>query len=221
MPGQNEDIGFPINIRNASASGFYQFHPVGGDRFVVVVDMYKGNPNAPNSQVIGAGILYDSLTSNSWKQFNLPISYTSSDTPDTCVISFLIYGPSSTDPLSGQHLGTYFLVDDLTLGSATEATPEINVTPSVFNLEQNYPNPFNPSTVIEYSLIQSSHITLRIFDITGACIKTLLSSYQQAGVHQIPWDGHSETGMPVPSGIYFYSLNANNGTITKKMLLLR
>ena len=97
--------------------------------------------------------------------------------------------------------------------------------PAAFVLEQNYPNPFNPSTTISYTLSQNSTVTLRITDVLGREVATLVNQTQDAGNYAISWKGVDMNGIDVPSGTYFYRLDAvpTNGasafTSTKKMLL--
>lgn len=98
------------------------------------------------------------------------------------------------------------------------------VIPEEFSLGQNYPNPFNPSTTIKYSLPSGRsgyNVVIRIFDLLGRLVITLVDSYQEAGVHYVTWNGLNSSGMPVPSGTYFYSLETEGFSITKKMILLK
>ncbi len=98
-----------------------------------------------------------------------------------------------------------------------------------FSLSQNYPNPFNPSTIINYSLPagrqelpMNSNVTLRIYDILGREVITLVNEQKPAGTYSIQWNGTNSAGVQVGSGIYFYQLKTNNGFVeTKKMMLLR
>lgn len=88
--------------------------------------------------------------------------------------------------------------------------------PKEFKLEQNYPNPFNPSTTIQFSLPRSEFVTLRVFNILGEQIATLVSQNVSAGTHQAEWNAES-----VSSGVYFYRLQTGSFTQTRKLLLLR
>jgi subtilisin-like proprotein convertase family protein len=98
-------------------------------------------------------------------------------------------------------------------------------TPAAFALEQNYPNPFNPSTAISYTLPEASVVTLRILDVLGREVATLISSTQDAGTYTINWKGMDQNGAEVASGNYFYRLDAvpTSGAATfsstKKMVL--
>jgi hypothetical protein len=88
--------------------------------------------------------------------------------------------------------------------------------PKVYSLEQNFPNPFNPSTKIRYSVPQSSSVVVKIFDILGNEIKTLLNEEKSVGSYEITWYAEN-----LPSGIYFYIIQAGSFVETKKMVLLR
>ena len=88
--------------------------------------------------------------------------------------------------------------------------------PSNFSLEQNYPNPFNPTTTISYQLPISSKVTLRIYDLLGREVATLVNQEESAGWKEVEWDASS-----IASGIYFYKLQANNFIETKKMLIIK
>jgi len=88
--------------------------------------------------------------------------------------------------------------------------------PSRFALSQNYPNPFNPSTIINYQLPASSHVTMKVYDVLGREVTTLVDERQGAGVHAVTFNaGH------LPSGVYLYHLQAGTFTETKKLTVLK
>ncbi len=93
--------------------------------------------------------------------------------------------------------------------------------PRNFALTQNYPNPFNQSTSISYYLNQSGPVQLVVFNLLGELVRELVDGYQSVGEHQIFWDGLNSQGMPVASGVYFYRIQTNNETKSRKMLLLK
>ena len=99
-------------------------------------------------------------------------------------------------------------------------TGETNLNAGVidyhFKLDQNYPNPFNPTTKISYSISTSDFVTLKIFDIVGKEITTLIDSYQHAGQYDIVFDASA-----LSSGTYFYTLKIGESVTTKKMLLIK
>jgi hypothetical protein len=88
--------------------------------------------------------------------------------------------------------------------------------PARFSLSQNYPNPFNPTTEIQYSLENASHVSLKVYDLLGREIALLKDATESAGIHRVAFEGRSLSG-----GIYFYTLRAGQFTETKKMSLLR
>ncbi len=88
--------------------------------------------------------------------------------------------------------------------------------PSSYALQQNYPNPFNPSTVIEYALPSRSSVTLTVFNTLGQQVATLARGEQEAGLHQVRFDASN-----LPSGVYFYRLQAAGVSFTKKMIAVK
>jgi hypothetical protein len=93
--------------------------------------------------------------------------------------------------------------------------------PDKYALEQNYPNPFNPSTSISYQLPEAAKVSLKIYDISGQLIKTLVDEEQPADAYTTSWDATNKAGGKVASGIYFYELRAGSFTQTRRMVLLR
>ena len=85
-----------------------------------------------------------------------------------------------------------------------------------FTLYQNYPNPFNPSTKIRWQLPVGSHQTLKIYDVLGHEVATLVDEYKPAGTYEFTWNAEQ-----LPSGVYFYQLRANDFVQTKKMILMK
>jgi hypothetical protein len=90
------------------------------------------------------------------------------------------------------------------------------------SLDQNVPNPFNPTTTIKYEVKESGLVALRIYNVAGQLVKTLVDGQRVAGqVYEANWNGLNNSGQPVSSGVYFYKLVARNFTQTKKMVLLK
>ena len=88
--------------------------------------------------------------------------------------------------------------------------------PSHFSLHQNYPNPFNPTTTFKYGLPKESNVTLKIFDILGREVATLVNEHQSTGYHQINWDAAGRS-----SGIYFYQIQVGEFVRVRKMVLMK
>jgi len=88
--------------------------------------------------------------------------------------------------------------------------------PNQLALEQNFPNPFNPSTTIAFSVPERSHVSLRVYNILGQEVETLVDETRNAGEYQVDWQASDKA-----SGIYFYRLSYQNKVLTKKMALLK
>ncbi|MGD8778853.1 MAG: T9SS type A sorting domain-containing protein [Ignavibacteria bacterium] len=132
-------------------------------------------------------------------------------------------------PVSGASGETYITVKALdTNRDFTQFTFKVEVDPTVtdlddilglpteFSLKQNYPNPFNPTTVIRYGLPQEANVVLKIYNILGEEVKTLVNTVQQAGWHEINFDASKLT-----SGLYIYRIEAQDFVEVKKMMLIK
>jgi hypothetical protein len=102
----------------------------------------------------------------------------------------------------------------------TEVESQNGEIPVNYSLSQNYPNPFNPITKIQYSIPQSSRVVIKVFDILGSEIETLVNEEKPAGIYELNWNAVSAAG-GLPSGVYFYQLRAGDYTSVKKMLLIK
>jgi len=120
----------------------------------------------------------------------------------------------STGPLSG-------IIQIVPTGDMPPAPP-IQTTigetdlPKEFALEQNYPNPFNPSTSIEFSLPNDVHVSLKVYDLLGQEVATLVNGLQTAGAHSVQWNASA-----LPTGFYFYKIEAGKFTQTRKLMLMK
>ena len=93
--------------------------------------------------------------------------------------------------------------------------------PYKYHIAQNFPNPFNPGTAIKYELPKMSEVSLKIYNILGQEVKTLINGKKPAGYHKVTWDGRNNLGIKVSSGLYIYRIKAGEFIDTKKMVLLR
>ena len=110
---------------------------------------------------------------------------------------------------------------DYTVASIVVGIGDDNNLPNEFSLEQNYPNPFNPSTSIEFALPQTVDVSLKIYNIRGQLVKTLVDGSKAAGRYSLTWDGTDNFGSRVASGTYIYSIKAGEFVNNKKMVLLK
>ena len=97
---------------------------------------------------------------------------------------------------------------------------QVNEIPTEFSAD-NYPNPFNPSTTISYTLPENGIVTIRIFDMLGREVTTLVDGYTNAGNKKVVWDGKNSNGNQVTSGVYLYRVTFKGQVISKKMIMLK
>ena len=107
---------------------------------------------------------------------------------------------------------------DYTTDVAEATTPAL---PEQFLLSQNYPNPFNPTTTFEFALPKPARVTLRIYNLRGQEIRTLVDAQKAAGRHRVTWNGEDRHGNRVASGVYVYQLKTEEFVATRKLILLR
>jgi hypothetical protein len=143
-----------------------------------------------------------------WTVYN---EYTSG-LPDSWVGSIAI------DKLGNKWIGTnrglsVFREDGVILSDVKKDNSSI---PETFSLSQNYPNPFNPSTTISYSIPESRIVTLKIYDMLGKEVTSLLNEYKEAGTHSLQFNASS-----LSSGIYIYTIQAGEFRDSKKLVLLK
>ena len=137
-------------------------------------------------------------------------------------------GPVCSSPAIGWDGTIYVGSDDGSLYALGEARPtpveeplDHRTIPQVFALQQNAPNPFNTSTIIGYALPRSVDVGLKVYDLRGQEVITLVEGYQEAGQYQVCWDGRDQQGRPVASGIYVYRLQTGEFEAVKRMTLVR
>ena len=153
---------------------------------------------------LGTSLLQDYikyLYSNSHLTLGEAVESVINYTPDLIKKQYNIFGDPSIK-----------LKYDITAG----INPPVSLIPKEYKLEHNYPNPFNPSTTIVYSLPKDDNVQLKIYDVLGNLVSTLINGPVKAGKHEVKFDGKD-----LSSGIYFYSLKASNFKQTYKMVLIK
>jgi hypothetical protein len=131
------------------------------------------------------------------------------------------YSFSDCSPLTGKTLYRIKQVDKSGQVKYYDSLTVSLDTPVEFRLMQNYPNPFNPSTAINFQLPATSQVTLKVYNIIGREITTLINEERPAGSNIVYWNGRDNNGSAVSSGIYFYKLTAGKYVETRKMNLLK
>ena len=197
---------FGVSERFGSLTGYFKFIPQNDNQaFTVAVLMSQG------SNYIGGGAVEIFQTTSSYTQFVVPIEYSGQEVPDSAYIEFVVADTSE----AGGGIGSYAIIDDLSFGGPT-GVHDNNVTVDYYKLGQNYPNPFNPITTINYSIPNSSFVQLIVYNSIGQEIANLVNETIAAGNHNVEFDASN-----LPSGIYFYKLQASSFVETKKMILMK
>ena len=132
--------------------------------------------------------------------------------------SSTLYGLSFSDINNGWAVGFDGTVIAYTIPVTAESEQS---SPDEFSLNQNYPNPFNPSTTIEYSIPERTDVKLTVINIVGEEVAELVNQTMDAGNYSVVFDSHSGEVRNLPSGVYFYTLQAGNFKTIKKMILLK
>lgn len=102
-----------------------------------------------------------------------------------------------------------------------DITEAEDVVPIAYALAQNYPNPFNPVTTIMFEMREKGAVTIRIYDVAGRLVRTLVDGMREAGPNTVTWEGKNDAGSSVASGVYFYRMEAKDFIRTRKIVLLR
>ncbi|MDP4175285.1 MAG: T9SS type A sorting domain-containing protein, partial [Bacteroidota bacterium] len=155
-------------------------------------------------------------TAFDWTQYFADFTVPSPDAgkPDYKALSVRLH-------IYGRFQGVVYF-DDLNVQKALPTgVKRISEVVNKFTLEQNYPNPFNPTTTIRYSIPEHAFVTLRIYDMLGREVKTLINAEQNKGVYNVIWNGENNYGSKVSSGTYIYRIEAGNYNQIKKMILLK
>ncbi len=140
-----------------------------------------------------------------WTQETLPAAGQANGLQD---MEFL----NSSIGFAGGNLGTF-----LRYGNPSGITPLNSEIPAQYSLEQNYPNPFNPTTTINFSIPRSSEVSLRVYDALGKEVATLVNEFRNAGNYSVNFAASPN----LTSGVYYYTISADNFTSTKKLMLVK
>lgn len=180
-------------------------------------DKYNGTGGADWSWVAASGM--EKADTAGRTELSIPLSVLfQNDSNSSAALFFQINqasSPYSTMDLAPESYKIQCYVYKIKEGVASLEHQGIG-SPSIYSLSQNYPNPFNPTTVISYQLPVSSDVTLKVYDILGREVATLINGKQNAGYRNVAFNAGN-----LPSGVYFYRLEAGTYSATKKLLLLK
>ncbi|MCH7763402.1 MAG: T9SS type A sorting domain-containing protein [Candidatus Marinimicrobia bacterium] len=190
-----------------------------GNNFGAIMDMeYEGGPVTDESSY---SFYYTTIDGASvgGGHFARPANVDIADMDNDGHMEIVATVPWSGDNPVPNLLGLYVFEFENTQLSVDE--PIDQVVPMTYSLRQNYPNPFNPVTRISYDIIEATNVTIRIYDLLGHSVKTLVNERKDVGFYTTLWNGLDQSGSKVASGVYFYRLETERFTATKKMLLLK
>ena len=172
------------------------------------------NPSSSALQKIGEELTHSSPQPFSGGVATFSFTYTAPSIPGT----YTIYANANSVNFNGANSGDQWnFAPNKTVTVRTATGVENSSTiPSEFLLSQNYPNPFNPSTTISYQIGTSGHVTLKVMDVLGREVTTLVSEQQEPGSYKTTWNAAN-----APSGLYFYQLRAGQIVETKRMVLAK
>ncbi len=202
--------GISETFRPGGATGFL-YHDTHGNHIVHLVnyDYDEFNDFFSVKENFTLKILVD--TSGAWQA-----TYLSPDLPQPQILPTTKNGDYVC--MTIPRLEAYGVVK---LSEKTGVDKISNLIPEVFDIEQNYPNPFNSSTIIKFQVPKSSHVCIKIYDMLGREVKTLVEQKLQSGFYEAVWDGLDHRNITIPSGIYFYRMEADKFVKVRKVIVLR
>ena len=201
---------FDVSADYAEFTGYYKLHLTGPNGFgAVLVEFYDASWGG--LVALGVGEL---ATAGAYTPFTVVMDYTvGNGNPAASVKISLTFGAHQNTP----SIGSWFLVDDLAFAGVAGIEEVGNgYSPEEFELGQNFPNPFNPSTNINFSVPEESFVNLKVYNVQGEEIATLVNENLSTGAYKVDWDASN-----LPSGVYVYNLIAGETFLSKKMLLMK
>ena len=203
-----------VNVGDADGDGNPNIYIAGHyDEAVYDWEYMGGDPTSPSSYVERV-VFMDDTTDNYTPgndQGKVRVAKLFSGDIDNDGVGDIVFSSAS---FAADKPHIYMIEHSGTLGFDNEQPP----TPKEISIGQNYPNPFNPETRFQYSIHQSDHASLIIYDLLGKEVQTLFDGHRSAGTHMEKWTGIDKNNHMVSSGIYFYQLRVGKERITKKMI---
>jgi aminopeptidase YwaD len=196
------DTNYAAQVAKAAIAGLAHFAV---SRFTIV------SSAGPNGTITPNGITTLS--------FNETLHFSIAPNPGYHVDSLVIDGAKITSDTQYTFTGIsadHTIRATFTITDTTDVHNMISAIPDEYTLHQNYPNPFNPTTTIRYVLSRSGHVTLTVYNILGEQVALLVDAHQQAGFHDVTFDGQE-----LSSGVYYYRIQAGSFSDVKKLLLLK
>jgi hypothetical protein len=206
---------FPVAANHSLFTCFYKYDGVDGDALLIEIVFLNLNVSGGGSANIEITADNPSVYSRLDAQINYDPGNPTGWQATHASITITIKPPVGQVP----HVGTWFLVDHFMFDNLPITgihQSETDVVPEQFSLEQNYPNPFNPSTNINFSLPEASFVSLKVYNLQGEEVSTLINEQLSAGVYTADWNTSG-----LSSGAYFYVIRTGNIIQSRKMLLIK
>lgn len=201
-----DGYGFPISQRHEQLSFYYKFNKTVSTAYLYIAVGLK-----KSGETIGAEFITITEAADDFVAMNIPITYLSNEVPDSATIVLQVADQVSDTSASG----SYAVIDDISFNAVSDVE-EDDLKLSDFILAQNYPNPFNPSTIISWQSPRGSWQTIKVYDLLGRVVATLVDEYKPAGSYAVDFDASK-----LSSGVYLYRLQAGNNIQTRKMALIK
>ena len=205
-----------------AARGGYMIKSINGGETWTSTDNPAAEGTYPNSVVAilntdimvdmdDVGVFYTTDLGASWGEISTP-----EETDSDYIVSGMFLNPD---------FGYVFTDNGLVLRFEDQVTaisdPDLVNVPNKYRLSQNYPNPFNPETKISFTIPKAGDVTIKIYDIQGREVTTLVNASMNAGTHEVVWNGTNASGVRVASGMYVYTMKSQDRVLSKKMVLMK
>jgi hypothetical protein len=236
-------VSFSVNTKNELPSGtilkntatiiFDVNPPLSTNEYINTLDFQAPITQMNNLTTINSGknivVKWNTIDKNNGSGVESVTLYSSIDDG-----AYYTVGTTNGDSLvitteEGSHKYSFYALAKDFVGNVESSRPAIissnvvnsvscneNIYPNKFSLNQNYPNPFNPTTIIEYSVPKYSHVSIKIYDILGKEVSTLVNEKHNAGLYKVEWFAKNVT-----SGTYFYQMKADNFISVKKLIFIK
>ena len=176
----------------------------------------------------GNHLVWDAVAANDWAGFRVYRESTPGFTPSPATLVHSTTQTTWNDPAYDGGVVHYRVTSFDVAGNESEPTSSTTVTavgntPQSLKLElgPNVPNPFNPSTTIPFTIPSAGRVTITIYDVSGARVRTLVNAEYQPGTHSVVWDGRNDAGATVGSGVYLARLAHAGAVQSRKMVVTK
>jgi len=197
--------GFPYTDRPKFFTGYFKYNGNPGDYMSISAGFMKKGMGIATAEFV------NSIATNTYTQFRIPITFKASDTPDSAYVNIVILGPGGST--MSADVGSEMHIDDLAFTNAAAAVVEEG--PASFRLEESVPNPSTSSATIGFTLESAGYTSLTIYNIAGEVIATPLKEYRNAGKYSVAMNTSS-----LPSATYWYRLCSGNKAMVRSMLVM-